>query len=292
MKKMTVLWLLLALLPAWAKGPYKFLASGAAKREIIIVNEKSEVIWSHKMRTQCNDVAMLGDGKIFYSYSSGAKIINAQHEVLWDYKVKRGEEVHTASVLDDGYLIGILGKSPRLIEFDKNMKERLVIPIQTKTRRVHEQFRNARRTPQGTYLVPYMQEHKVCEYDRNGKVLRTIKAKGPCFGALPLKNGNILISEGDASSLVEVDKGGNRVWELSKEVGGIPLRFVAGVHVLSNGNYVISNWSGHGYKGRQAQVLEVNKDKELVWSLFDNKKFRLISTIEILDQKARSGSIR
>ena len=46
---------------------------------------------------------------------------------------------------------------------------------------------------------------------------------------------------------------------------------------------MVSNWGGHGHVGQQPQVFEVTPEKKLVWQVFDNRQFRLITTVHLLD---------
>lgn len=62
--------------------------------------------------------------------------------------------------------------------------------------------------------------------------------------------------------------------------------FFAGFQVLSNGNYVVSNWQGHGAKmgTKGHQVLEFTKEGKLVWSWKqDPEKYSSIQGLIVLD---------
>ena len=122
------------------------------------------------------------------------------------------------------------------------------------------------------------------ELDADGKVLRNIKVKGNPFVAVRLPNGNTLIACGDGHTLIEVDPQDKIVWRIDEnELPGHPLRFVAGVQRLPNGNTIVCNWGGHGHRGKQPHVFEVTRDKKVVWQVYDNKQFRTISSIYMLD---------
>ena len=54
------------------------------------------------------------------------------------------------------------------------------------------------------------------------------------------------------------------------------------MHRLPNGNTVVCNWGGHGHRGKQAQIFEITKEKELVAQVYDNDLFTMPSTIQIL----------
>ena len=93
---------------------------------------------------------------------------------------------------------------------------------------------------------------------------------------------------------IEVDPNDKIVWRIDEnDLEGNPLRFVAGLHRLPNGNTVVCNWGGHGHVGQQPQIFEVTPDKKVVWQVYDYKKFSTISNIQVLDVKgdATKGEI-
>ncbi len=81
------------------------------------------------------------------------------------------------------------------------------------------------------------------EYDGDGKIVREFQAPGGPHSVVRLTNGNTLISLADKrkdAKVVEYDKDGKLVWEVSnKDLPGEPLKFVAGLHRLPNGNTVM-----------------------------------------------------
>ena len=53
------------------------------------------------------------------------------------------------------------------------------------------------------------------------------------------------------------------------DLPGNPLRFVAGLQRLPNGNTLICNWGGHGFIGQQPQICEITRDKQVVGEIYD-----------------------
>ena len=79
------------------------------------------------------------------------------------------------------------------------------------------------------------------------------------------------------------DAQGKTVWEVGEnDLPGNPLRFVAGMQRLPNGNTVVCNWGGHGHVGQQPQIFEVTRDKKVVGEVFDFKQFGTLSGVFIL----------
>jgi hypothetical protein len=264
---------------------HRFIASGSGMKKIVIVNKKGNIEWEYPSGQECNDVSLLSDSTVLFSYRTGAKLVSLDKEILWEYKGKEGTEVQSASMLRNGNILIIQNGTPaKLMEINQKGKIKRSLIIPTKKKNPHAQFRNIRKTRQGTYLVGYFRENKVCEFNKKGEIIRTIPVKGNAFSSVRLPNGNTLIACGDAHRLIEVDENNREVWTVEEnEIPGHPLRFVANVHRLPNGNTVICNWGGHGHKKEQPQVFEITKDKKVVWEVNDWEKLWTISTLQILD---------
>ena len=122
--------------------------------------------------------------------------------------------------------------------------------------------------------------------DPDGAVLSSVPVPGNAFGAIRLKNGNTLVSCGDGHRLVEMDKDAKIVWSIDEnELPGIPLRFVAGVQRLPNGNTVVCNWLGHGFIGNGTHMFEITRDKKVLWTNVDHATFKTLNTVQLLDVK-------
>jgi hypothetical protein len=147
----------------------------------------------------------------------------------------------------------------------------------------HGQFREVRKTPQGTYITSQL-DGKAREFDGNGVLLTTF----PCgsFVGIRLPDGNTLISCGDEHRLIEVNPENAIVWQVGQnDIPGNTLFFVAGLQRLPNGNTVVCNWPGHAGGSSQPQVVEITRDKKVVWQVRD-ASLGWISNIEILDPAA------
>jgi hypothetical protein len=128
----------------------------------------------------------------------------------------------------------------------------------------------------------------VREYDSEGKVVWQVAAPGGPHSAVRLPDGNTLIASADrdgaTARVFEVAPDGRTVWEVrGEELPGISLKFMAGLHRLPNGNTVMSNWLGHGQFGKAPHLIEVTRDKRVVWTFADHETMQTISSVEILD---------
>ena len=137
---------------------------------------------------------------------------------------------------------------------------------------VHTQFRRARMTSTGSFLVPHKDLDKVVEYDPAGKEIWSVNVPVP-WSAIRLKNGNTLVSSGSTQVIREFTPAGKVVWQFTQQdVPTIRLFSLQEANRLANGNTVISNWCPSAVKNPQdwpqtVQVLEVTPDKKIVWAL-------------------------
>jgi hypothetical protein len=89
--------------------------------------------------------------------------------------------------------------------------------------------------------------------------------------------------------LIEVDAEAKVVWELTnRDLDGAPLRLLTGFHRLPNGNTLITNWLGHGQFGKAPHLLEITRDKRIVWSYANHTDLRTVAAIQVL---APDGSL-
>ena len=274
---------------------HPFVCTDMAKGKVFLVSKEGKIEWEFPAGG-ATDVWRLANGNILFTHTHGVKEVTPEKKVVWEYNSAPPNEVFSCQPLENGnVLVGEAGPC-RIIEVDRQGQIKKEIKLTTTPQRAHGQFRICRRTPAGTYLVGHMGERVVREYDEKGTVLRTIKAPGNVFSALRLPDGNTLIACGDGHKLIEVDAKENVVWQIGdNDLPGNPLRFVAGVQRLPNGNTVVCNWGGHGHVGQQPQIFEVTRDKKVVWQVSDNQQFGTISNIQLLDVEgdpAKGGLLR
>lgn len=267
---------------AAAEIRHAFLAADPRAGRVALVDETGAIGWTCAAKDVC-DATVLADGRVLLSDRGGARIVNRAGEALWDYRAPAGAEVYTCQMLDNGNVFVCEGGTKRLIEIDPRGKIVVEIPVQTAAR-VHGQFRIARKLPGGTYLVAFWKEGCVKEIAADGTVRRTIDGLGEAYMAQRLPNGHTLIGCGDTHRVVEVDEAGQVVWEVNEnDLPGHPLRFAAHVQRLQNGNTLICNWPGHGHEGKQPLLVEITRDKRVVWQFDGRDRLRGIIGLQLLD---------
>lgn len=258
--------------------PHRLLVS--TLRRIYTVDESGKVNWVYEHESQKNPVIFdawpLPNGNVLFSHRYGVVEVNAAKEKLWEYSVDREKltELHNCQPLPDGKILVLECDKDRLFEIDRDKKIHNEIKLNGNNRGPHNRYGVARKTPEGTYIVPYVTEGKVVEFSRGGKIIREIKipglTKSYIWYAERLSNGNTLVSTGKDLRVVEIDPKGKVVWELREsDLPGIQLFCLMGIQRLPNGNTIICNGDFHIEELPRGEVMmfEVTPDKKIVWKL-------------------------
>ena len=284
MKKQIIFFTVLVLCCSCVKKE-KLLIGGSGWQQIAIIDKKSgKIEWKHELAhgEECNKVEMTPKGYILYAYKQGARLIDRKHQVIWDYKVNEGEELHFASQLETGdYLLAICGHPARIVELDKDGNPSKELSFNTAIPEVNSQFRQIQKTPQNTYLIPFMGKFKISEMNENGKILKTVMCGGTPFSVKLIDEGNWLVSGGDGGFFVEINA---RTRQTIKKIETSSLNwssllFVAEVIRYQNGNTLITNWNGHSDDKSQPLLLEINPSNQIVWRLRFNPEISYITTV-------------
>lgn len=264
---------------------HPFLCSDYGGNMIHIVSAEGEIVWQYPANRP-QDVWQMPNGNILFTHLRGVKEVTRDKEVVWEYSTNAPNEIQSCQPLAGGnYLVAVSGPC-ELLEIDRNGKMIKTVKLIKGQTNVHAQMRQVRKLRNGNYIVAHNMDNVVKEYDGSGRVIREIALGGNSYAGLRLPNGNTIIAGGDGHYLAEVDADDNVVWRIDEnELEGNPLRFVAGIQRLRNGNTVVCNWGGHGHVGGQPQIFEVTPDKKVVWQIFDYEKFNTISNIQLLDVK-------
>lgn len=253
--------------------------------KVRILSPDGKIEWEQAV-PRCNDLWVLANGNVLVSTGHGAKEITTAGEIVFSYESK--SEIYACQRLADGNTFVAECNAGRLLEIrpDGSFAKEIRLLPEGKDGG-HLYIRNARQLASGHYLVTHYGEQVVREYDPSGKTVREIPAEGGPHSAIRLPDGNTLIACGDrtkAARVFEVDPAGKTVWEIGpNDLPGVPLKFMGGLHRLPNGNTLLSNWVGHGQFGTAPHLIEVTRDKNVVWTFADHDRFRTIATVQLLD---------
>ncbi len=265
---------------------HRFAAADYSQGKVFIVSAEGKVEWEYDAPS-CDDLWVLPNGNLLFNTGHGAKEVARGKQVVFSYESK--SEVYACQRLPNGRTFIGECNAGRLLELDSSgaiVKEIRLLPAGKDGG--HLYMRNARRLPDGHYLVTHYGEQVVREYDSDGRVLREIPAPGGPHSAIRLPNGNTLIAVGDmvkeGNRVFEVDAKGAVVWGIRQdELPGITIQFAAGLQRLLNGNTVFSNWLGHGHFGEAPHLIEVTRDKKVLWTFADHQMMKTASSVLILD---------
>ena len=288
-KKISLLFALLLLaLPLRAAEGHVFACADYSGGKVFLVGTDGAVTWEHPA-SHCNDFWVLANGNLLFTTGHGVQEVTREKKVVFKYESK--SEIYACQRLPNGNTFVGECNSGRLLNVDptgKIVREVKLLPEGKDGG--HSYIRNARELPNGNFLVTHYSEQIVREYDAQGKVVREFKAPSSPHSAIRLPNGNTLITLADKikePGLIEYDAEGKVVWQLSnKDLPGAPLKFVAGLHRLANGNTVLCNWLGHGQFGKSPHLVEVTPDKKVVWSYANHKDMKTIASVIMLDVPA------
>ncbi len=248
---------------------------------VYLVDKNGKITWEYPAQYP-QDIWVLPSGNILFTHVRGVMEVTREKEIVWRYDTAEGNEIHACQPLPDGLVMVAESGPMQLVEVDREGKIRKTVKLQTKEKKTHLQMREVRKLPGGHYLVGQWGDNLLREYDGEGKIVNEIPHK-EMFSGIRLPNGNTLCGTGDAHRIVEYDSNGNEVWAVNEnDLPGNPLRFVAGMQRLPNGNTVVCNWGGHGHVGEQPQIFEITPDKKVVGEIYDFQRFGTISGIFIL----------
>ncbi len=288
----------LAVLPqlALAAEPvaHRVLAADRGKGHIAIIGPDGKMEWEFENKHDVHDLHLLPNGNIL-THTSPTNVveINPKKEIVWKYEAEPKEgykgriEIHAFQRLDDGNTMVAESGNTRIVEVDKAGKIVKTIPLKVAKPDAHRDTRMVRKLANGHYLVCHEGEGSVCEYDGDGEIVWSYKLelgdrkRSPghgveghgveVFGAVRLKNGNTLIGGGNNNRVIEVNEKGKIVWQIDhKDLPGITLAWVTHLQVLPNGNIVFGNCHAGP---DNPQLIEVTRDKKVVWSFKDHKNF-------------------
>lgn len=258
------------------------------------MNETGEIVWEYEGNSR--DISKLPGGNYLISYATEIVEITPEKKVIWKYKSDKNPELMSAQRLDDGKtLVTELGEKPRLVEVDAAGNITKEIPIQPETDNVHMQSRMSRKLANGRYLVPHRLMPFAKEYNKKGKVVRTIRidlpelggaeAKNGAFSAVRLSDGSTVITCTSGNRLVVIDKKGNVEWQLTTDEIGGQLQDVCGLQVLENGHFLVSCYGNQTADG--LKMMEITRDKQIVWT-YQNPEVKYIHTLQVLSTNGQA----
>ncbi|MBL8817371.1 MAG: PQQ-binding-like beta-propeller repeat protein [Planctomyces sp.] len=272
-----------------------FVAADSSKSRIAIIDEDGKTAWEHKIGP-LHDLHVLENGNLLFqdTWTHIVEFDPKKKNIVWEYEASKADgnvgkrlEVHAFQRIADGLTMVAESGRSRIVELDAAGKLVHQFALNVKQSDAHRDTRLVRRTPNGTYLVCHEGEGLVREYDRQGRTIweyavpmfdkqpapgHGVEAFGnQCFSAIRLENGNTLIGTGNGHSVLEVNPDCEIVWSLHQnDLTGIQFAWITSLQVLPSGNILINNCHAGP---SNPQLVEVTRDKEVVWTFNDFERF-------------------
>ena len=265
---------------------------GQDRGHVAIIDGDGKVVWEVSSRHTAHDLAVLPNGNFLIPTNDTTIVeMTPEKKVVWTHvsKPKAGYdgkvEIHAFQRLADGRTMVAESGNRRIIEVDANDQIVKEIPLVVDHPNAHRDTRRARKLDNSHYLVCHELDGVVREYDGEGNVVWSYKldlADRPAtpghdghgtevFNALRKPDGNTLIAGGNNNRVIEVDPSGQIVWSIGHdELPGITLFWVTNLQLLPDGNLVFGNTHAGP---KNPQLIEVTRDKKVVWTLHDFKTF-------------------
>jgi len=274
---------------------HRFITADSSKGRIAIIGTDGKTEWEDRIGP-LHDLQVLADGHVLFqtSWTHLVEVDPQTKQIVWEYdsgkqngNEGRRVEVHAFQRLENGVTMIAESGVSRIIEVGRDGKLLRQVKLKVSKPDAHRDTRLVRKLENGSYLVAHEGDGLVREYDANGKTIweynvplfdkqpkdgHGVEAFGnQCFAALRLQNGNTLISTGNGHSVLEVTPEKEIVWSLHQnDLAGIQLAWVTTLQVLSNGNIVLGNCHAGP---KNPQIIEVNRDKQVVWKFHDFDRF-------------------
>jgi hypothetical protein len=102
------------------------------------------------------DCTRLSNGNILFSRKTGADLITPDKKIIWSYNAEIGAEVHSIQAIGRNRVLLMQNGNPAklmLMEVPSGKLIRQIVIPTSHPDKVHGQFRRARMTKSGTYLV-------------------------------------------------------------------------------------------------------------------------------------------
>jgi hypothetical protein len=285
-------------LPGKGLAQHPMLCVGENYDKMFLVND-GKVVWTYQTGNRAtpfeyDDVWMLSNGNILFTRMQYLEEITPDKKVVWRYdcSVPAGTnhtEVHTCQPIGlDKVMFVLNGLPPRLMVVNTKtgvteVNHELPYNQSPDPKNIHGQFRRARYTAQGTYLVSYLSLSNVVEYDKDFNKIWSYPVRSP-WAALRLKSGNTLITDEHDSLTREVNPKGETVWEFKSSELPEAYQFASAPQSctrLANGNTIFCSRGTTSGKG--PQMVEITPDKKVVWVLQDWKDLGDATAVQILD---------
>jgi len=285
MKTLTCLLLAASILQAAEVSgamPGAALVGGSGR--LFRLDAAGHIVWEHPAGL-VHDAWLLDNGNILFADGKGVTEVTKDHRVVFEYKAQAHDGTYACQRLANGNTMIGENSSGQVLEVDGTGKVLFRLQTSPFTAGAHHNFRMVRKLDSGNYLVCHSGAHMVKEYAPDGTVKLEIHTPNLAFAAIRTDAGTTLVSTLDR--IIEYDQEGKPVWQFAAgDLPGITIRNMTGVHLLGNGNLAIGCYSAY-QNGEGTGLLEITRDRKLVWRYADPGADKSLMSIQRLDHEGR-----
>ncbi len=295
-----LIWLTNCFMAVAAEPTHSFLACG---KDTYMVDGHGRKTWTYTQSTRDGYVLTTGNILLAVNKSKahpGGAVVEVHRDgketLLWE---GTQSEVNSAQpTISDTIVLTEAGPKPRLLEIDRRGNVLVEFPLACQLENHHMQTRMSRKLADGSYLVPHLLDFAVRHYDKSGTVLSSLDTTGTKedgerdsehtihswpFTAIRHGQNQTLVCCTHSNTVVEFDASGQIAWTLTNaDLPGPWLQDPCGAQLLPNGNIVISSYAAGGRDPHAPKLIEVNRQKEVVWTYKNGEKVG-IHHFQILD---------
>ena len=260
----------------------------AGDRRVMVLSPAGEVLWEYPTKLT-HDAWMLPSGNVLFADGETVTEVTREKQVVFQYRAaeQKGGGTYACQRLPDGKTFVGENSTGRLLELDPDGK--VVFALQTTPFRLgeHHNMRMARKLANGNYLVCHSGARLLKEYTPKGEAVWEVKVPGAlAFAAVRTPGGNTLVSCLDR--VVEYDPSGKSIWECrSEDLGAaVTLRNLTGINLLPNGNVVAGCYQAYA-NGQGCGLLEISRDKKVLWSYAKPKGDQTMMAVELLSAEGK-----
>lgn len=267
------------------KMPGQLLTTGSKK--VLRIGPDGKTLWKHKAGN-AHDAWMLDNGRILLADGKITEIDpqSGQSQTLYQSTITRGGGCYSCQPLTNDQILVCENSTSKLYEINREGKISFELQLPLHQAGSHHNLRMARKLANGNYLVCHSGKHRVREYTPEGKVVQEIKLDNIAFAAVRLPNGNTLVSHIDA--ITEFSPAGKAVWSFhQRDATPLTLGSFCGIHVLPNNHIVIGVYAAYK-KGGQAALLEISRDKKIIWKYANPKGDRSMMSVQMLSPQGKA----
>ena len=262
----------------------KVLAGGS--KRVTILDTQGQVEWEYPAALT-HDAWMLPSGNVLFADGASVTEVSPDKKVVFQYKAKdqAGGGSYACQRLENGNTLIGENSTGKVLEVDGSGKTVFELQTQPSKPGDHHNMRMARKLKNGNYLVCHSGAHMVKEYTPKGEVVLEIKVDSVAFAAVRTDKNTTIIAS--LNQIGEYDSTGKKVWHFANtDIPGVTITNMTGIHVLPNGDIATGCYAAYK-NGKGTGLLEITRQKKLVWSYSNPKGDGTMMAIQVLDKEGK-----